>query len=236
MAFKRKPPAGNVRRVVSIGKNCRGITTNKCGRLVQFESDQERKLILVLERDATVRDFCSQPEIFSFSAPDGRRSHYTPDFQVWRTDGQIELHEVTLAARRQIHAGVPPREGAAQALCQQRGWRYLVHTDQTLPVGYEYANLDCLSAFRAAIYADSRLVAWWRDHLAGHGYLHPHTILLHAAPEQDRGRLVSTLSHLLWHNVIQMDWHRPLFWCDDFHPTAQIWLSAAPRLTQGGCA
>jgi len=31
----------------------------------------------------------------------GRKRHYTPDFKVWRTNGQIELHEVTLEARRQ---------------------------------------------------------------------------------------------------------------------------------------
>ena len=54
MAFKRRPPSDNVRRVVCLGKNFRGITTNKSGRLVQFESEQERKLILLLERDPSV--------------------------------------------------------------------------------------------------------------------------------------------------------------------------------------
>ena len=53
MALKRKPPAGNVRRVASIGNNIRGVTANKRGRLVQFESEQERKLILLLERDSS---------------------------------------------------------------------------------------------------------------------------------------------------------------------------------------
>lgn len=36
--MKRKPPEGNVRRVASIDRNFRGITTNKCGRIGQFES------------------------------------------------------------------------------------------------------------------------------------------------------------------------------------------------------
>jgi hypothetical protein len=150
MAFKRKPPPGNVRRVVCLGANCRGITTTKRGRLVQFESEQERKLLLLLERDVTVADYCSQPETLTFATADGSLTRYTPDFQVWRTDGRIELHEVTLEARRQARGAPPPREVAAQALCQARGWHYLVHTDLTLPRGYEYANLDTLSAVCAS--------------------------------------------------------------------------------------
>lgn len=57
MPFTRKPPPGNVRRVRSLGTNCRGVTTNKRGRVVQFESEHERVLILLLERDPSVRDF-----------------------------------------------------------------------------------------------------------------------------------------------------------------------------------
>jgi len=228
MAFKRKPPPGNVRRVVGLGTNCRGITTNKRGRLVQFESHQERTLILLLERDATVRDYCSQPETFTFASVDGRRTRYTPDFQVWRIDGRIEIHEVTVEARRQAHGMLPPREVAAQALCQARGWHYLVHTDQTLPSGYAYANLDTLSAFRSASYADPRGTAFWRDQLAGQGAVHPHAILLHADAGRETGCLASCLYHLLWHDQVLMEWQRPLLWRGDFHVAARIGLPAAP--------
>jgi len=118
MAFKRKPPPGNVRRVVGLGTNCRGITTNKRGRLVQFESHQERTLILLLERDPTVADYCSQPETLTFATADGHLTRYTPDFQVWRTDGRIDLHEVTLVARpiaRYHRARPPPRPSVRRA-------------------------------------------------------------------------------------------------------------------------
>lgn len=224
MAFKRKPPPGNVRRVVSVGTNCRGITTNKCGRLVQFESEHERTLILLLERDATVRDYCSQPETFSFLTADGRCSHYTPDFQVWRTDGRVEIHEVTIQARRQAFGTQHPREGAAQAVCHARGWQYFVHTEQTLPHGYAYANLDILSAFRVASYADPVGSAWWQSQLAHHGAAHPDTLLLHTDVPAERGRMVSTLAYLVWHDQVQIDWQHPLFWRGGFHPTACIWL------------
>ena len=233
MAFKRKPPPGNVRRVVGLGTNCRGITTNKRGRLVQFESEQERKLLLLLERDPTVADYCSQPETLTFAAADGRLTRYTPDFQVWRTDGRIELHEVTLEARRQALGTPPPREVAAQALCQVRGWHYLVHTDQTLPRGYEYANLDILSAFRSTSYADPHCAAFWCDHLAGQGALHPHAILQHAAAAGEVGCLTSCLYHLLWHDQVLMEWQRPLLWRGDFHVSARIWLPPSSACHEG---
>jgi hypothetical protein len=227
MSFKRKPPLGNVRRVASIGANCRGLTTNKRGRLVQFESEHERILILLLERDPTVLDYCSQPETLAYVAADGRTRHYTPDFQVWRTDGRIELHEVTVEARRQAQGGPPPREVAAQLICQQRGWRYLVHTDQTLPRGYAHANLDILSAFRSASYADPAVVSWWLQQVLSRGPAHPQALLPQGSGGADQGRFLSTLYHLLWHDQIQMDWQRPLFWRGAVHPAACVWCADA---------
>lgn len=223
MGFRRRPPSDNVRRVVCLGKNCRGTTTNKCGRLVQFESEQEHKLLLLFERDATVADYISQPETLRFYNADGHLCRYTPDFQAWRTDGRIEWHEVTVESRRQARGTTPPRELAAQAECGQRGWHYFVHTDQTLPSGYEYASLDFLSAFRVTSYADPASAAWWLDHLAGQGRIHPQVILAHADPDRV-GWLTSVLYHLLWHDRVQMDWQRPLLWRGDFHIDARIWL------------
>ena len=224
MAFRRKPPPGNARRVISLGNNFRGVTTNKRGHLVQFESEQERKLILLLERDPTVADYISQPEPFHFCGDGGRQRTYTPDFKVWRTDGQIELHEVTIEARRMARESLRQREAAARVICQQRGWRYIVHTDQTLPSGYEYANLDFLAAFRANTYASAETTTWWLAQLAGQEQVHPRSVLTQAGPDLAAGSLLNGLYHLLWHGVIQMDWHQPFIWRGDFHPAARIWL------------
>lgn len=224
MSLKREPPSGNVRRVISLGDNIRGVTTNKRGHLVQFESEQERKLILLLERDATVADYRSQPETFQFLDDQGHQRHYTPDFQVWRTNGLIELHEVTLTSRRASHESLQQREEIAQAICHERGWRYVVHTDQTLPAAQEYANLDCLSAFRAATCSNNAHRAWWIEQLAGKGPLHPLAVLASAPSEFEPGSLLNTLYHLLWHGTLQMEWGQPLFGRDDFHPDARIWL------------
>ena len=62
MGLKRKPPAGNTRRVRSTGRNLCGVITNKVGRTVQFESFAERSLLLRLDRSADVVDYLSQPE------------------------------------------------------------------------------------------------------------------------------------------------------------------------------
>jgi len=225
MALKRKPPPGNVRRVTSQGNNFRGVTTNKGGHLVQFESEQERKLILLLERDRTVADYISQPEVIRFRDANGRSRTYTPDFKVWRTDGQIELHEVTLEVRRELHESLRQREAVAQTVCQQRGWRYVVHTDQTLPSGYEYANLDFLAAFRSQVYADAETTSWWLKQLSDRGQIHPQVALAQAGPDRAVGSLLNGLYHLLWHSVIQMDWHQPFVARGNLHQAARIWLS-----------
>jgi hypothetical protein len=230
MGLKRKPPTGNVRRVLCLGNNFRGVTTNKAGHLVQFESEQERKLILLLERDPTVADFISQPETLSFLDNQHHTRKYTPDFQVWRRDGAIEFHEVTLATRRHAQEGLPPREEAALQICQERGWRYIVHTDQTLPCGSEYANLDFLSAFRATSYTSPQMATWWLGQLDGRGAVHPRTILVEADPSQEPGGLLACLYHLLWHAQIAMDWQQPLLWQGDFSPAARIWLAPHPTL------
>ncbi len=225
MSMKRKPPAGNVRRVICLGKNFRGVTTNKQGHLVQFESEQERKLILLLERDPLVVNYVSQPETLIFSDERGHQRRYTPDFQVWRVNGQIELHEVTVQSRRETHTSLQEREVAAQLICQQRNWRYIVHTDLTLPSGFEYSNLDFLSAFRAKVYVDIESETWWLEKLRELGQIHPRSVLNQRGQNSREDLLLNSLYNLLWYGKVEMNWHQPFFKQGDFHPQARIWFS-----------
>ncbi len=48
MAFKHRLLPAKVRRVISLSNSFCVVTTNKCGHLVQFESEQERKLVLLV--------------------------------------------------------------------------------------------------------------------------------------------------------------------------------------------
>jgi hypothetical protein len=223
--MKRKPPPGNVRRVVPVSNNFRGVTINKRGHLVQFESEQERKLILLLERDDRVADYVSQPETLHFIDDQGHACRYTPDFQVWRVDGAIELHEVTLAGRRESRASLQQREVAAREICNQRRWHYVVHTDQTLPAGYEYANLDFLSAFRSHVFINPDIEAWWRTQLTDQGHTQLTTILAQgeetsALPTR---ALLTGLYHLVWHGQVGMDWNQPLISRGSIHRSARVW-------------
>lgn len=224
MAFKRRPPADDVRRVINLGSNFRGVTTNKRGHLVQFESEQERKLVLLLERDPTVADFRSQPERLSFCDTAGRQHSYTPDYKAWRTDGAIEVHEVTLVTRLAESVTLQQRAAAAQAICETRGWRYVVHTDHTLPSGYEYANLDFLAAFRATTHAAVESVCWWQQQLRNQLAVHPQTVLAQAHTGLALPLLLNSLYHQLWHGMVQMDWQQPFILRGAFHPAARIWL------------
>ena len=77
---------------------------------------------------------------------------YVPDFQVWRWDGLVEIHEVTLSERRLL-PNAQRREKAAQEYCDNEGWRYVVHTEGSLPNDTEGANLLALYAYRPSIYS-----------------------------------------------------------------------------------
>src|SRR5712692_9292483 len=158
MALKRKPPDGNVRRVAPIDNNLRYAITSKADETVQCESFQERKLTLLFDRDSTIQEYRSQPERFTFTDSQGNSRTYVPDFKVWKATGTIEIHEVTLTSR-QDRLSIQEREKAARSICHQRGWRYVVHTEATLPGATEEANLLALYRYRPSIYAHAAVTA-----------------------------------------------------------------------------
>src|SRR5581483_4895543 len=202
MALKRKPPTGNIRRIAPIGNNLRYTITSKADETVQCESFQERKLTLLFERDESILEYRSQPERFAFTDSGGKSHTYVPDFIVWRTTGEIEIHEVTLT-ERQNRFSIQEREKAARSICQQRGWRYIVHTEATLPQATEEANLLALYRYRPSSYANAAVTAALYRRLKGNErhvahFLIPelsHTLSL---PEPT---VISALCHLLWHCV-----------------------------------
>lgn len=214
MGWKRRPPAGNVRRVVALGNNLRGTITNKAGRVVQYESFAERSLLLRLDRDWMVSDYASQPETFVFQAPDGRTHRYTPDFMVWRTLEHIEIHEVTISSRTD-RPSQQWRMQAAEQICRDREWHYLVHTELTLPQGAELANLLALLAYRPTGYANPLVQSWLEQHFLL-GAVQEFGQLAQAITRdtvQENHQVYPGLYHELWHDRLQMDWQQ-LFMVD----------------------
>jgi hypothetical protein len=231
MTLKRKPPAGNIRRVAPIDNNLRYAITSKDDETVQCESFQERKLTLVFDRDPTVQAYRSQPERFAFTDAQGTSHTYVPDFIVWRTTGEVEIHEVTLS-ERQEKVSIQERERAARRICQQRGWRYVVHTEETLPRATEEANLLALYRYRPTIYANPAVTAAVRARLDQDESKGICLLIAEIAQELSlpQPTVISALCHLLWHRVIDTDLtSRLLFVNAALAPDVQVQLNKKER-------
>lgn len=222
MSLKRKPPVGNVRRVAAIGKNIRGTLTNKTGRIVQFESFAERSLLLRLERDNRVADYASQPETFEAGKNTPR---YTPDFIVWKQDNRVEIHEVTRSERR-TRENQQCREQLATRICQERGWQYIVHTEDALPQGAELSNLLSLLRYRPHGYEDAAILSAARSILQNNHQMRLETLtrLLVEANASPLSTVAASLCHYLWHEQLITNWQHPILSEATFSPQACVWL------------
>jgi hypothetical protein len=231
MALKRKPPAGNVRRVASIGSNLRYTVTSKSDETIQCESFQERKLTLLFDRDPTIQEYRSQPLQFTWTSAQNKTHTYVPDFMVWKTTGEVEIHEVTLTSRQE-KMSIEAREKAACEICQMEGWRYVVHTEATLPQATEEANLLALYRYRPTIYANAAVTAAIRTRLGqgeSRGICRLVTEIAQAL-SLPTPTVISALCHLIWYRVIDTDLtSRLLFVNATLAPYVQVQLSEKER-------
>lgn len=225
MGLKRKPPEGDVRRVTSMGSNLPGVTTNKNGYTVQFESFAERILLLLFERDKTVLDYRSQPETFEFTGQDKKLRRYTPDFKVWKVDGTIEIHEVT-RTERQKQLRISEREAGARKICQDRQWKYIVHTEQSLPQETEVTNLLALFRYRLRSYSHDAVAAVASEYLARNVKIPLQSCVEYIASRLDVAEhtVFATLCHLLWHGDFCTNLQMLLIFDNAFIPGTTIWL------------
>ena len=230
MAFKRKPPPGNVRRVAPIDNNLRYAVAGKADETVQCESFQERKLTLLFDRDPTIQEYRSQPMQFVFTDAQQKTHTYVPDFMVWKTTGEVEIHEVTLTSRRD-KGSIEAREKAAREICQMEGWSYVVHTEATLPQAAEEANLLALYRYRPTIYANPAVTAAVRARL-GSGESREIRLLIEEIAHTlslPQPTVISAMCHLLWHQVIETDLQRTLLFVN-----AALAANIQVHLNKGG--
>jgi hypothetical protein len=232
MSFKRRPPAGNVRLVHSNGQSIRGVLTNKAGRTVQFESWLERALLLRLERDRTVTDYGSQPEVLHFRDGDGQEHTYVPDFIVWYCNGIVEIHEVS-TARHQARAQAQQRMAAGRRICESRGWSYLVHDEKSLPSGSELANLLALAAYRPTVFAHATVTHMALEQLNGQGRLTLERLVatIGQASQLPRSVVLAGVCHLIWHATgrVTTDLNQLVFLFGAINPAAWVWQEAEDR-------
>jgi hypothetical protein len=221
--LNRKPPPGNARWAGSTGKNVCGVITNKAGRIVQFESWAERTLLLRLDRDPEVNDYGSQPEAFEYLDTGGKPHTYTPDFIVWRRDGQVEIHEVTLTQRR-LRPDIRQREAAATRICKERGWHYIVHTEQSLPQGSELANLLALFRYRPTVYANQAVAGAVSEWLGQGQAVALRSLVRQLAIDLElpEPNVTAALAHMLWHGQLSVDLNRLIFAPDQGRPAPDV--------------
>src|SRR5579859_6362119 len=209
--MKRRPPKHNVRRVAHINHNMRGVTLSKNGETIQYESLQEFLLICLLERNPRVQAYRSQPLTIAFRDDDGKDHRYTVDFEVWLTDGSVEIHEVTVSGRRSTLSAIR-REIAARDMCNRKGWKYVVHTELTLPRETESANLITLYGFRAPIYANPAV----KRFVVGNITAMPINLAALAQEiasglQLSIGDVTAALCHLIWREELLVDENKLLF-------------------------
>ena len=78
---------------------------------------------------------------------------------------------------RQDRLSIQEREKAARKICEARGWRYVVHTEATLPQATEEANLLALYRYRPSVYASAAVTAAIYQRLDGEKQQSVHTLI-----------------------------------------------------------
>ena len=212
MKTKRKPPPGSVVHLYPTYQTSVGMTTSKRGHLVQYSSRWEHLLVLRFERDATVIDYMSRPLTIEYLDPNGELCSATPNFWVLRTNGDEELHLVSVGAQSR-------REREREALaaiteyCAQRGLPLFVHTEITLPNKTEGANLIALAGFRASVNYNEQIDKYCRKTLGQRAPELFHVLVrsIAEALKLDPPMVRNNLLHLLWHGMLETDWQKLIF-------------------------
>lgn len=150
---------------------------------------------------------------------------YVPDFQIWRWDGFVEMHEVTLAERRLL-PNAQGREKAARAYCEKEGWRYVVHTEDSLPNETEGANLLALYAYRPRVYSQAEVVQAVVEKfgIGQHILLRQLISTLSQDLDLPSATVSTALYHLMWHGKIATDLRSLLFVDSVPTSTTSVWL------------
>jgi hypothetical protein len=170
------------------------------GQLVEFESHLEEKWLTMLDFDAGVTGFSSQPMELEAADEGGPWSH-VPDVFARRADGSALLLGVKNPARLGDEA-VRLQAARTAALCERLGWDYEMAGE---PPAQRWANVFELSGKRRPLYLGQDLVPRLLELAAGPVALGD---LLSFVTPGDLARGV--LLHLCWRQVMAFDLDQPL--------------------------
>jgi hypothetical protein len=170
------------------------------GELVEFESHLEEKWLTMLDFDAAVTGFSSQPMELEAADEHGRWSH-VPDIFARRADGSALLLDVKNPGRLDDER-VRLQAARTAELCGRLGWDYEMVGE---PPAQRWANVFELSGKRRPLHMGRDLVPRLLELAA---VPVPLGDLLSFVEPEDLARGV--LLHLCWRQAVVFDLDRPL--------------------------
>jgi len=117
--------------------------SHKVGRLVRYESLNEKYLLKVLEVDPSVTTYCEQPLTIDYMY-NNKMSTYTPDVLAEHINGTKTLFEAK--SQQELDKKNPRLEAKIQAAhhyCHELGWEFKVVTEE-IKMSAEFARADII--------------------------------------------------------------------------------------------
>jgi len=117
--------------------------SHKVGRLVRYESLNEKYLLKVLEVDPSVTTYCEQPLTIDYPY-NNKVSTYTPDVLAEHINGTKTLFEAK--SQQELDQKDPRLEAKLQAAhhyCHKLGWEFKVITEN-IKTSAEFARADII--------------------------------------------------------------------------------------------
>lgn len=199
--------------VRTIGTSRRSITGKVAfgGKSIAFESSLERDFLVLLDFDSTVDDVFEQPVRITYTAADGRKRYYTPDFLVEYGSGARVIYEVKYRISLQEEWNtLKPRFRAAIRYAKENGMRFSIVTEVEIRGTAYLANVRFLRPYRGYVLTmaiDEHLIKT----LAVLGETTPEALLVAAYWNvENRIRAVASLWRLVATRRIFADLYEPL--------------------------
>lgn len=129
----------------------------KINEMIPWESFLERDYIRLADFDLSVEEIYAQNECITYLYNGKIREHF-PDFKVITSDNQVFIVEI------KPNEFVDSEDNqikflAGRAFCKEKGWKYLVMTEDDIRPGFLQQNLSFLRGLGTQDIPDSKLEA-----------------------------------------------------------------------------
>lgn len=131
--------------------------SRKNGRLIQYESLLEQRMIRLMEADKHIIEYTDQPKTKEWRDGSYRLRRSTFDFEYTADDGTFTIVEVKPWARVQ-KKGLLEEFAFARFELGKQGYNFELWTDRELNAGVRLANAEILSSSDTAFSSDELLI------------------------------------------------------------------------------